>query len=247
MSLCIARFEMSYPDFASIHFNLKLTWEPMLYSYEVSITNPLYGPFAIIGMPSTSVVDTLELDATPSSSPEAMDVVVKMESKLTKKKGRHTKDARREKQIRKHVIQQVQSLPPICFPSQQHKPSVAKCIPHNLTWLSLWNHKQRPSLREDEGVTQTDQVKGVSSKLTDPLSKRALSNDARSHPSMKKKRAPEQVSTPPGSPGSRDLEYQLKEEEFEFEADKDLWDIPKDALEETTKEPMKKANDRRQA
>ena len=45
----------------------------MSYPWEVSVANPLLGPFANVGMPSTNLVEELEQDLALSSSPTRPD------------------------------------------------------------------------------------------------------------------------------------------------------------------------------
>jgi len=54
---------------------------------------------------------------------EAIDILLAIKEKLTKEEMRHLDDARREKQVKDHVVQQAQELPPVCSSSCPRKPS----------------------------------------------------------------------------------------------------------------------------
>jgi len=43
---------------------------------------------------------------------EAIDILLAMKGKLIKEEKRHLDDARRDKQVKEHVVQQAQELPP---------------------------------------------------------------------------------------------------------------------------------------
>jgi len=44
---------------------------------------------------------------------EAIDILLAMKGKLNKEERRHFNDARRDKQVKEHVVQQAQELPSI--------------------------------------------------------------------------------------------------------------------------------------
>ena len=61
-----------------------------------------------------------------SLSCEAIDTLLAMKGKLMKEEKRHLDDARWDKQVKEHAIQQVEELPPIRSSSRSHKPGLSQ-------------------------------------------------------------------------------------------------------------------------
>ena len=59
---------------------------------------------------------------------EAIDTLLSMKGKLSKEERRHLDDARQEKQVREHVIQEVQDLP-LVRSSQSRKSGLPQRVP----------------------------------------------------------------------------------------------------------------------
>ena len=126
-----------------------------------------------------------------------------MKGKLTKEEKRHLDDARRDKQVKEHAVQQVQELPPVCFASQPHKPGLSQCLPP----LRLFCPTPHYILYALESQTKSDlldrtptparpaRVSGVQP----PSSPGGSSGGPSSRPPTKKRRTPLSSASPSGS------------------------------------------------
>jgi len=117
-----------------------------------------------------------------------------MKGKLTKEEKRHLDDARRDKQVKEHAVQQAQEFPPVCSFCRQSEPGLSKCLPP----LKLFCLTPRYIVHAWESQTKSDLLDGTPttaclariSGVQPPSGPGGSSSGPSALPPTKKRRAP---------------------------------------------------------
>jgi hypothetical protein len=126
-----------------------------------------------------------------------------MKGKLTKEEKRHLDDARREKQVKEHAVQQAQELPPVYSSSRPRKPGLLQrlpplkllCPPPRYIVYALESQTKSDLLDRTPTPARPARVSGVQP----PSGPGSSGGGPSSRPPTKKRRAPLHPSSSPGS------------------------------------------------